>query len=82
MFIVHHEENNNTNMNFRMNDSGIHYYNQAEYLTFATKVIDNKKHYSKLQIRSIERSTELYRNFTYTSVAYYRWAIQSKQSKE
>ena len=30
MFIVHCEENNKPNMNFRMNESGLHYYYPAE----------------------------------------------------
>ena len=47
MFIVHHEENNNPNMHFIMYESGLQYYDPAEYFTFVTTVSDNNKQYSK-----------------------------------
>ena len=43
MFIVHSEEKNKPNMHFRMNESGIHYYDPDEDFTFVTTVADNKK---------------------------------------
>ena len=68
MFIVQRKENNNPNMHFRMHESCIHYYDPAEYFTFVTTVADNKKHYSKRQIKAVERAAEIYGNITYPSV--------------
>ena len=64
-----------------MHNSGIHYYEPAEDVTFVTTVADNKKHYSKQYIKTAERAAELYRTVTYPSFADYRWAIQSNQIK-
>ena len=47
-----------------------------------TTVADNKKHYSKQQIKAAERAQELYGNFTYPYAADYRWSIHSNQIKE
>ena len=44
MFIFRCKESNNTNMQFRMHESVIHYYDLDEYFTFITTVADNKKH--------------------------------------
>ena len=59
MFIVYCEENNKPNMHFRMHESGIHYYDPSEDFNFVTTVADNRKHYSKRQIKASERVTEL-----------------------
>ena len=39
-----------------MNESGIHHYEPAEDFTLVTTVVDNKKHYSKIQIQAAERA--------------------------
>ena len=44
MFIVKHEENNNPNMHFRTNESGLQYYDPPEYFIVVTTVAYNKKH--------------------------------------
>ena len=43
-FIVHREENNNPNMHFRTNESGLQYYDPPEYFIVVTTVAYNKKH--------------------------------------
>ena len=75
MFIVHSEEKNKPNMHFRMNESGIHYYDPDEDFTFVTTVADNKKNYRKQKIKEEERAEELYGNVTYPYVSEYRWSI-------
>ena len=52
MFIVHREEKNKPNIHFRMHDSGLHLYDSAKDFTFVTIISDNKKHYSKQQIKA------------------------------
>ena len=58
-----------------MHNSGIHYYEPAEDVTFVTTVADNKNHYSNQQNISAKRAAALYGTVTHTSVADYRWAI-------
>ena len=77
IFIVHHKENNKTNIHFIINEIGIHYYDSAEDFTFVTTVTDNKKHYRNRQIKAAERAEEIYGTVTYTYVADYIWEIQS-----
>ena len=81
IFTVHREEKNKPNIPFRMHDSGLHYYNPAEYFTLVTTFAENEKNYSKQQIKSAEMAAELYGTVTYPSVPDYRWAIQSNQIK-
>ena len=76
MFIFQHEENNNPNVHFRMYESGLHYYDPAEYFTFVTTVTENNKYYIKRYIKVAERVAELYGTVTYPSVLDYIWAIQ------
>ena len=76
MFIVHRNENNNPNMHFRIHESGLHYYDPAEYFTFVTTVTENNKYYIKRYIKVAERVAELYGTVTYPSVLDYIWAIQ------
>ena len=82
MFIVHCEENNKPNMNFRMHESDLHYFGPAEYFTFVIKVAENKKHYIKQHIKASVRAAYTYGTVTYTYVSDYIWAIQSNQIKE
>ena len=65
-----------------MNESGLHYYDPAEYSTFVTTVAYNKKHHSKLHMKETERTEYPYGTFTYPSVADYIWATQSNHIKE
>ena len=69
-------------MHFRMHESGLHYYDPAEYFTFVTTVTDNKKYHSKQYIKAVDRAAELYRAITYPSVVDYIWSIHSNQIKE
>ena len=69
MFIVHRKKNNKPNIHFRMHDSGLHFYDSAKDFTFVTIISDNRKHYSKQNIKAAERTTYLYRTVTYPSVA-------------
>ena len=69
-------------MHFRMHDSGLHYYDPDEYLTFVTTVADNRKNYIKQKIKVEERAEEIYGNVTYPSVSDYRWYIHSNKIKE
>ena len=56
MFIVHLEENINHNIQFRMNESGLYYYDpKYEDFVFFKTATCNKESYRKLQIKAAEQ---------------------------
>ena len=57
MFIIHKEEHGKHNMHFKMNESGLHYYDQEyENFVFVNTVAGNKESYSKIQIKDYEQA--------------------------
>jgi hypothetical protein len=52
MFVVHRESESKPNMDFRMHQSGLHYYDpRKEHLSFVNTVSENKEGFTKRQIK-------------------------------
>jgi hypothetical protein len=53
MFVVHRESESRPNMEFRMHESGLHYYDprKEEHSTYITTIFDNKEGFTKRQIK-------------------------------
>ena len=78
MFVVHRLTNNLPNMEFKMHSSGLHYYEPAyNDFTFVNTVDDNKKAFSKRQLKGAELAQTLYATLGYPSVKDFKWVIQS-----
>jgi hypothetical protein len=56
MFVVHKYLESKPNMEFRMHDSGLHYYDlrKGHHLTFVNTVSENKTGFTKRQIKCAE----------------------------
>jgi hypothetical protein len=61
MFVVHRELEYNPNMEFRMYESGLHYYDprKTEHLAFVSTVSENKEGFTKRQIKGAETARTL-----------------------
>ena len=82
MFIIHRLTNNLPNMEFKMHSSGLHYYKPTHKdFTFVNTVDDNKKAFSKRQLKGAELARTLYATLGYPSVKAFKWVIQSNHIK-
>jgi hypothetical protein len=83
-FVVHRESENKPNMEFKMHESGLHYYDPSENaeFTFVNTVSENKKGFTKRQIKGAERNRSLYATLSYPSVRDFKWVIRSNQIKD
>jgi hypothetical protein len=61
MFVVHHESESKPNMEFRMHESGLHYYYQRKeaHLTFVNTVSENKEGFMQRQIKGADLTRNL-----------------------
>ncbi len=83
IFVVHRETQNKPNMEFRMHESGLHYFDPSdEAYTFVNTVSGNKEGYTKRQIKGAESARILYAKLGYPSTKDYKWIIQSNQIKD
>jgi hypothetical protein len=83
MFVVHRQTANLPNMEFKMHPSGLHYYEPTNKdFTFVNTVDDNKKAFSKRQLKGAELARNLYATLRYPSVKDFKWVIQSNQIKD
>jgi hypothetical protein len=92
MFVVHRESENKPNMEFRMHESGLHYYdsrtesattiNYNGEFTFVNTVSGNKEGFMQRQIKGAELTRTLYATLSYPSWKDYKWVIQSNQIKD
>jgi hypothetical protein len=83
MFVVHRKTNNLPNMEFKMHSCGLHYYEPTDKdFTFINTVDDNKKAFSKRQLKGAELARTLYATLGYPSVKDFKWVIQSNQIKD
>jgi hypothetical protein len=82
MFVVHRESESKPNMEFRMHESGLHYYDprKEQYLTFVNTVSENKTGFTKLQIMCSELARNLYKTLSYPSMKDFKYEIKSKTS--
>jgi hypothetical protein len=83
MFIVHRHSRDMPNMEFRMNRSGLHYYDPRDVeFTLINTVSENKEGFTKRQIRDDETARTLYATLSYPSWTDFRWIIRSNQIKD
>jgi hypothetical protein len=71
-------------MEFRMHESGLHYYDprNEKHLAFVNIVSENKEGFTKRQIKSAELARTLYKTLNYSSMKDFKWVIQSNQIKD
>jgi hypothetical protein len=80
MFVVHREHQNKPNMEFKMHESGLHYFDpRNEAHVFVNTVSGNKEGFSQRQLKGAELAKSLYAKLGYPSPKDYRWIIQSNQ---
>jgi hypothetical protein len=84
MFVVHRESENKPNMEFRMHECGLHYYDPREHeqIAFVSTVSENKEGFTKRQIKAAETARTLYATLGYPSVKDFRWVIRSNMIKD
>jgi hypothetical protein len=70
MFVVHRESESKPNMEFRMYESGLHYYDprKDQHITFVHTVSENKTGFTKRQIKGTELAQTLYKTLSYPSM--------------
>jgi hypothetical protein len=71
-------------MEFKMHKSGLHYFNPKDAdLTFNINTVpDNKKGFTKRQVKGAEQARTLYATLGYSSIKDFKWVIQSNQIKD
>jgi hypothetical protein len=68
MFIVHRQASGMTNMEFRMHESGLHYYDpRHEDFTFINTVSGNKEGFTQRQVKGAEDARTLYTTLRFPS---------------
>jgi hypothetical protein len=80
MFVVHREDQNKPNMEFKMHESGLHYFvpDNKDFI-FVNTVSGNKEGFSQRQIKGAELEKTLYAKLGYPSIKDFKWVIQSNQ---
>ena len=82
-FIIHWDEQELSNMLFKMHSSGLHYYDPLrEEFTFVNAVSDNMGAFTKGQIASADKASDLYASLVYPSDADYKRILKSNQIKD
>ncbi len=81
MFVVHRP--NQSNMEFRMHESGLHYYDPRtnNKFAFVNTVSENMEGFTKRQIKEARVARMLYGNLCYPSTFDFKWIIRSHQIK-
>ena len=71
-------------MEFRMHNSGLHYYNPREHwhIAFINTVSGNKEGFTKRQIKGTEAAQTLYMTLGYPSMKDFKWVLCSNQIKD
>jgi hypothetical protein len=79
MFVVHRESESKPNMEFRMHNSGLHYYapREKKHLTSVNTVSENKTGFTKRQIKCAELARNLYKTLRSPSMKDFKWLICS-----
>jgi hypothetical protein len=79
-FVVHRESAGKPNMEFRMHESGLHYYDPRDigHYAFVNTVSGNKIGFTKRQIKGAETARALYATLNYPSIMNdFKWIIRS-----
>jgi hypothetical protein len=80
IFVVHREDQGKANMEFRMHESGLHYFQPGkEDFVFVSTVSGNKEGYTQRQLKGAEKARDLYAKLGYPSQKDSKWVIQSNQ---
>jgi hypothetical protein len=84
MFVVHQESESKPNMEFRMNEIGLHYYDprKEHHLTFVKTVSENKTGFANRKIKGAELVRTLYKTLSYPSMKDFKWVIRNNQIKD
>jgi hypothetical protein len=82
MFVVHRMPEK-SNMNFRMHESGLHYYDPRtedyEQMVFVNTFAENMSRFTKRQIKGAEVARSLHRTLDRPSMKDFKWIIRSNQ---
>jgi hypothetical protein len=83
MFVVHREPEGKPDMEFRMHESGQHYFDprDSEFI-FVNTVSENKSGFMKRQIKEAEVAQSLYSKLNYPSWKDFKWIIRRNQIKD
>jgi hypothetical protein len=84
LFVVHRESESKPNMEFRMHEYGMHYYDPRmnEHLAFVITVSENKEGFTKRHTKGVETARALYTTLSYRSMKDFKWVIRSNQIKD
>jgi hypothetical protein len=84
MFAVHQESENKSNMEFRMHESGLHYYDprKENHLTFVNTVSKNSGGFTKRQIKGMDTTRTLNKTLRYQFMKDLNWVIQGNHNKD
>jgi hypothetical protein len=84
MFVVHRESESKPNMEFKMQKSGIHYYDprKEQHVTLVNTVSENKIGFTKRQIKCAEIARNLYKTLSYLSMKDFKWVICRNQMRD
>jgi DNA gyrase/topoisomerase IV subunit B len=84
MFVFQRELDNKPDMESRMHESGLHYYDprKEQHLTFINNVSKKKQGSTKKQIKGTDTTRTLYKTFSYPSMKDFKWVIRSNQIKD
>jgi hypothetical protein len=84
MFIVHREQQNKPNMEFKMHESGLHCFDPRDKacFVFLNTVSGNKEGFSQRQVKDTERAKTLYAKLGYLSIKDFKCLIQSNQIQD
>jgi hypothetical protein len=79
-FVIHCNERGLPNMLFKMHSSGLHYFDPSQdEFTFVSTVSENKGAFTKRQIASADKASDLYASLAYPSDADYKWILKYNQ---
>jgi hypothetical protein len=67
-----------------MHECGLYYYDprKTKYLAFISTILENKKGFTKRQLKSAETSIALYITLSYPSMKDFKWVIHSNHIKD
>jgi Reverse transcriptase (RNA-dependent DNA polymerase) len=83
MFVVHRKAAGKPNMEFRMHESGLHFYDpRGKDFNFVNTVSGNKEGFTQRQIKDAEVARTLYATLSYPSWKDFKWVIRSNQIKD
>jgi hypothetical protein len=83
MFVIHREAAGKRDMEFKMHESGLHFYDPRDNeFNFVHTVSGNKEGFTKRQFKGAELARALYATLSYPSWNDLKWIIRSDQIKD